>query len=388
MSSTKKMLTLQEIANTSGRNDKLALLAAHPELKGILKAAYDPFMMYYIKPTINWVQNVGISEFDNDTNKLLNHLMSRRLSGNAAKQAVIAELSRLEPLSQTLLLNILNKDLCIGLAAKSINKVFPGLISSFPVQLAKLYEGKMQWPCLGSYKIDGLRCIYQNGKLYSRKGHVLVGLEHIAEKFASFDLARVDGEIIVPGKRFDDLSGEIRAFRKTDDAQYMVFDVHSREPLPLYKRQVLADNLCNTINDHSIQYVQHRTLRCEEEAMDMYDEAIDLGFEGLVIKKEDGLAFDGRNNDWQKIKPVDTVDVEVTGIELGTGKYENMVGSLVCDFNGKEIHVGGGLSDFQRVDWVLDPNAIVGKTIEVSYMELSKNGALRHPRLKCVRGDK
>lgn len=388
MSSTKRMMVLQEIANTTGRNDKLALLAAHPELKGILKAAYDPFMMYYIKPTINWVQNVGVNEFDSETNKLLNALVQRRISGNAAKRAVIAELSRLEPLSQTLLLNILNKDLRIGLAAKSINKVFPGLISSFPVQLAKLYNGKMPWPCLGSYKIDGLRCIYQNGKLYSRKGHILVGLEHIAERFKKFDLARVDGEIIVPGKKFDDLSGEIRAFRKTDDAQYMVFDVHSREPLPLYKRQILADNLCHTINDYSIQYIQHRTLRCEEEAMEMYDEALDMGFEGLVIKKEDGMAFDGRNSDWQKIKPVDTVDVEVTGIEFGTGKYSYAVGSLICNFNGKEIHVGGGLSDAQREKWALDPLAIVGKTIEVSYMELSKNGSLRHPRLKCVRGDK
>lgn len=388
MGSLKKMMALQEIANTPGRNDKLALLMAHPELKGILKAAYDPFIMYNVKPSINWVQNVGVEEFDARTNGLLNNLISRRLSGNAAKAAVIAELSRLEPLSQTLLLNILNKDLRIGLAAKSINKVFPDLIPSFPIQLASLYKGKMSWPCLGSYKIDGLRCVYQGGKFYSRKGHVLVGLDHLAEKFVNFNIKRVDGEIIVPGKKFDDLSGEIRAFKKTDNARYMVFDVHVEENLPLFKRQTIANSLCTTIGDNNICYIEHRTLRSEDEAMDMYEEALDRGYEGLVIKKEDSLAHDGRNIDWQKIKPVDTVDVEVTGIEPGTGKYQGMVGALVCDFAGKKIRVGSGLSDLQRNNWILDPNAIVGKTIEVSYMELSKNGALRHPRLTTVRGDK
>lgn len=388
MNSTQKMQALLDIADTKGRNDKLNKLASYPELQGILKATYDPFIMFYIKPTVGWIQDVGVNTFDERTQKLLNLLASRRLTGSAAKQAVISELSRLEPLSQSLLLGILNKDLKMGLAAKSINKVYPGLIKEFPVQLAQLYKGKMEWPCLGSFKVDGLRCIYQEGKLYSRKGHPLIGLEHIANEFAQFKVTRVDGEIIIPGKKFDDLSGEIRSFKKTDEAIYMVFDVHVDEDLPLYKRQVLAYTICNAINKRHVTYIPHRALRCEEEAFDMYEEALDKGFEGLVIKKENGLAFNGRNADWQKIKPVDTVDVEVIGVELGTGKYENMVGSLICDFNGKEIHVGGGLNDLQRSTWIVDTNAIIGKTIEVSYMELSKNGALRHPRLKSVRGDK
>lgn len=388
MTSADKFRVIQNIANESSRMTKEVLLAQHQELKGVLKCAYDPFIKFYVKPTESWITDVGTSFFDNDTNKLLNHLMSRRLTGSAAKAAVIRELARLEPLSQELLLRILNKDLRMGVSNKTISKVFPGLLSYFPVQLASLYEGRMAWPCLGSYKIDGLRCVYQNGKLYSRKGHELHGLDHIIEQLRSYNITRVDGEIIVPGKKFDDLSGEIRSFKKTDDARYMVFDVHTNEALPLYKRQTLASQLVQAINDQSICYVEHRTLRSEQEAFDMYDEALDKGYEGLVIKKEDGLAYDGRNKDWQKIKPSDTTDVEVIGIKEGTGKYAGMVGALVCDYNGTAISVGGGLSDLQREQWFEDMNLILGRTIEVKYMEDSKNGRLRHPRLVTVRGDK
>lgn len=389
MSSSANMQTIIRIANMPGMNAKLEVLKQHPELKGLLMVCYSPFINFYVKPTEGWIQDTGVNEFDADTNKLINALINRRLTGNAAKQAVVHELGRLEPLSQVLLLRILNKDLRFGLGAKSINKVFPGLIPHFEVQLAKLYTpGKMAWPCLGSFKIDGLRCIYENGKLYSRYGKEFVGLDHIAEHFKKYNVRRVDGEIIVPGKRFDDLSGDIRAFKKTDDAQYMVFDVHSDEALPLYKRQTNALLLCNAIASRDVQYVEHRTLCSEQEALDMYDEALSEGYEGLMLKKDNGLPVDGRNNDWLKMKPKDTVDLVVTGVEEGDGKYIGAVGNLVCDFNGREVRVGGGLSDLQRTTWYSDSNAIVGRTIEVEYMELSKEGRLRHPRLKCVRGDK
>lgn len=390
MTSTDKMQAIRKIAKASGLNAKMAILSENQGLKGVLEACYNPYKQYYVKPTENWIQAVGIEVFDKSTVKLLGQLIARQLTGTAAKRAIITELSRLEPLSQELLMRILNKDMRCGIQAKTINKVFPELIPEFPVQLAKLYEpGKMPFPCIGSYKVDGLRGIFENGHFYSRRGNLLVGLDHLATALNRLPYARFDGEIIVPGKAFDDISGDIRAFKESDNAVYMIFDVHcDHTKAPLYNRVALARFIVHELNHPQIKFVEHRTLNSEAEAYDMYEEARALGYEGLVLKREDGLPYNGRNNDWMKLKPKDTVDLLVTGVEAGNGKYSEMVGTLACEYNDVTVHVGGGLSDHQRSVWWSDPDLIVGKTIEVEYMELSKEGRLRHPRLKTVRGDK
>ncbi len=392
MDSISTMAVILNIQNESSRNKKLQILKSQPAVQSVFKICYNPYWQFNVKPTQSWIQGQGIERFTSDTESLLRKLIRRDLSGAAAKRAVISELSRLEPMSQELLMRILSKDMRCGLGPKSINTVFPGLIPEFPVQLAKLYDpSKAVYPCLASYKIDGLRCVWENGKLYSRRGHELVGLGHIQEAIApiakEFGLTRLDGELTVPGKLFDDISGDIRSFKHTPNAVYNVFDAHKAEPICLAQRLSIAYTAAKIIQCPNISIVQHYTVRDENEALDMYEQAKANGYEGLMLKREDGMAFDGRNYDWMKIKPKDTVDVKVISIAEGKGKNELRVGALVCDFGGNTIRVGGGLSDDQRDRWFSDPDLIVGKMIEVDYMELSKNGALRHPRLVSVRGD-
>ena len=137
MNSADKMFMILEIQNTRGMNAKLEKLAQVPELKNILKLTYNPYIHFNIKPTKNWLQdNCGTDVFDATTSRLLQALAEEKLRGSAAKRAVLAEFERLEPMSQQLLLRILNKDMSFGMQAKSINKVWPGLIPEFQVQLA------------------------------------------------------------------------------------------------------------------------------------------------------------------------------------------------------------------------------------------------------------
>ena len=41
--------------------------------------------------------------------------------------------------------------------------------------------------------------------------------------------------------------------------------------------------------------------------------------------------------------------------------------------NGSVCGVGTGISDAQRIEWYNNPNAIIGKQIQVKYKELTKN---------------
>lgn len=389
MNSSKKMMAIMQIRETKGRNAKMAILARYPELKNILRIAYNPYIHFNLKPTKEWINQCGLDMLDEKTSKLLQSLAEDRLTGSAAKHAVLEEFARLEPFSQQLLFCILTKDMRMGLQAKSINGVWPGLIPEFPVQLAHTFDEKrVTFPIIGTYKIDGLRCIYENGHLYSRYGRRFVGLERLENLLREAQMPRLDGELTVPGKTFDDLSGDIRSFKTTDNVVYNIFDVMADYPQAQHLRCTSIQLIALQLGSPLVKAVPSRTLMTMAEIDDMFNEARDEGYEGLVLKDEDALPFNGRSYAWMKVKSKDTVDVQVTDIKEGRGKYEGNVGALVCDFNGVDIQVGGGLTDDQREAWFRDPNLIVGKTIEVEYMEISKHGALRHPRLKYVRGDK
>lgn len=384
--------TVLEIANTRGSNAKIALLAQVPELQRLVKTAYSPYVHFNIKVTEAMMSKCGHEFFGPTTNALLKALASGVLSGAAAKRAVVAEMERLEPGSQGLLAKVINKDLRWGMQATSINKAFPGLIPVFPVQLAKPYEeNRLAFPCLISPKIDGLRCVYLDGVLRTRYGNKLIGLDHIADYIRDTwpSVRRLDGELTVEGKLFDELSGNLRSFKKSDDAIYHVFDVFGAdEGLPQYRRLALLTGLFQLQQPKFLTPVEHLTITSEQQAFECYSQYRELGFEGAILKNPDALEVAGRTWDWCKLKPKDTADCLVKDVEVGSGKYSNAVGRLVVDFRGKECRVGGGLSDSQRENWWMDPNLIVGKTVEVEYMEITPSGALRHPRLKVVRGDK
>jgi len=58
---------------------------------------------------------------------------------------------------------------------------------------------KIKYPALISPKLDGVRCIYRDGTLWTRNGKVLHGLDHIydtIESIPDFD-GQLDGELIV-----------------------------------------------------------------------------------------------------------------------------------------------------------------------------------------------
>jgi hypothetical protein len=108
--------------------------------------------------------------------------------------------------------------------------------------------------------------------------------------------------------------------------------------------------------------------------------ATDAGFEGLVLRGE---------TKWLKVKPDETHDVVVTGIEGGSGRLKGTMGKLLI---GKAGKVGTGFTDEERDLWWArrhhipmldkhksDPKATV-YLIEVGCMGVNPTGKFRHSR--------
>ena len=110
----------------------------------------------------------------------------------------------------------------------------------------------------------------------------------------------------------------------------------------------------------------------ESFIMEQLKNALLRGEEGLVLYQGSTM---------YKVKPSYTVDVRVTGIQLGTGKYHGMMGALLTNY-GK---VGTGFTDHERGN-VSD--SVIGQIIEVEIMGWTPGMKMRHPRFKRLRLDK
>ncbi len=393
MNGTEAWNTIRCIRAARGTKEKMRVLSLWPDFQLYLAYAYDPYIQYYITLPSTSV-GLGDDELDSKTFNLLLYLHDKKYVGTVAKTALKAEMSRLNYASGEVLKGILNRTFDFGLGVTSISKVFPNCIQKFSLQLAKPVDwNRVVFPCFVSPKLDGLRCIWRNGVFYSRRGHVLQGLNflnlHIEELFMDEEPQALDGELIIPGKHFDEISGSIRSFKESNEVVYHVFDLPDYSTLGGFvdRYNKLCKLFARSINGSNLKLVRHTKVNSIDDVSSYYSQYRSEGYEGLMIKYYYGQYNNSRTWDWMKMKNKDTEDLKVVGIFEGEGKYEGLVGGIIVERSGVRISVGSGLSDIQRLRWAEEPELIVGKTVEIAYQEVTPQGSLRHPRLVQVRGD-
>jgi hypothetical protein len=113
----------------------------------------------------------------------------------------------------------------------------------------------------------------------------------------------------------------------------------------------------------------------------LFPEDVSFFFRKVKIKGYEGLVLQ-QGTKYYKVKDKLTEDLKVIAYQAGTGKYLNKMGALITKL-GK---VGTGFTDKEREKFTEE--YIVGKTIEVEYMEKTERGYLRHPRFIQLRPDK
>ena len=114
-------------------------------------------------------------------------LSQRKALDDATVYQVCAFLQLCEPREAEFYTKLLAKTLRLGVTAKTVNKIIPGLIperevqQSYPIEKAPSKSGP--WFTL-TQKLNGVRATYYKGKMYARSGVPFEGLEHITKEFA------------------------------------------------------------------------------------------------------------------------------------------------------------------------------------------------------------
>ena len=382
MNSDKALALFDAIGTMSGYS-KISALNMNPAASKYVLAAYDPFTKYYLTKC---AAGKGEDQFSSVTWLILDKLSKRELTGYEAQNVVNMHTKEMTQSSAELFRRILKGDLRMGMGIKTINKALPGLVPTHDVMLAKLFEEHhLSYPCWGSPKIDGVRGTYKRGKFYSRNGHEYMGLDHLKEQLA--DITQdIDGELIVPGVSFQVSSGWIRSDDPTPDAQFKMIDLPTINE-PFIQRLTMMDDLHFIGPD--IHKIKRQMLQDLSEVKEFYRLCRRQGYEGAVITPYDYEYVGNRSYRWMKMKPLLTFDGLIHDVYEGKGKYEGMMGGVIVLFkNGVENKVGGGWSDHQRKVYWQQPELIIGRMIEIHYMEETDDGNMRHARFFDFRPDK
>lgn len=438
------------LESTQSRLDKEAILKNVPtesEFWEGAKLALDALITFGVKK-LPEIPVHGSGARWKDFVALTDRLRKRELTGNAARDAISAfGATTTEAQWNYWFKRILEKDLAAGVGVKTIFKKgmpFPEKhhTKPFSVQLAKPSKDAKVLPrrAFLESKYDGIRTVWMIKKgggvespfedddavldyevtVLSRDGRQLFNFGPIEAQLGM--LTRLPdfppGGIVIDGEvmssDFNALQSTFRKKNAGDFKQFlMAFDVlflddfvaMSEKTAPLERRREVLEFLVESLTKMVVKSgltplielsFALKGVNAEEDqqaVLSFFDQQVAGGLEGIIIKDQLAPYIFDRSLHWIKMKPTETYDLEVIGIEPGTGKYTGMIGALICvgEDSGRILHVnvGSGLSDIDRGRPHSD---FIGKVIEAEADSVSRNKdggySLRFPRFKRFRLDK
>lgn len=270
----------------------------------------------------------------------------------------------------------------------------------------KVKKFRLDSPYAIFIKIDGwyLTIDYINGdwgQLTSSAGRVVPSLTYISSFFPQVKGITGDYRFIfegtIPDLTFHEMNGR---FNKKEE-QVLSPILHLHDIIPLNNtsdyafslRYELAKNYIQNLEDvleYKTELVKTLDITLEEDMFYFwFDQITSASGEGIVAKQLNAPYCPGkRNSSMLKLKEEVTLDLKVIGVERGKGKYEDTLGSLICQRKNGVIVTVSGMTDKQREEWWENSALIVNSIVEVRAMKELPDGTLYQPRFKLVRTDK
>jgi DNA ligase-1 len=394
-----------------------------------VRMALDPLVTFGVKQVPERTDVLtGQGLIWRDFKVLANQLINRELTGHAARDAIelvmgVATVEQWNGFYRRILI----KDLRCGVSEKTVNKIakkFPQYtIPTFTCALAHdsaNHEKKMVGKKQIEIKLDGVRVITiiqgdkvemfsRNGKQFHNFGHIIAELEAVIKDHPVPYPLVLDGEVM--SANFQDLMKQVhrKDGNQSTDAVLHLFDTI---PLGCFqagswdKPQSFRSQITkHWVEDHAdvLEHVQALdwedvdldTPEGQERFVALNKQAVDGGYEGVMIKDIDAPYECKRTHAWLKAKPFIEITLTVVDVEEGTGRNEGRLGAVIVegedDGYNYRLNCGSGFTDAQRDEYWTERASLIGQLIEIRADARTKSQdsdtySLRFPRFKTFRG--
>jgi DNA ligase 1 len=260
----------------------------------------------------------------------------------------------------------------------------------------KDHAHKIEFPCYGQPKLDGVRCISviePNGNvtLWSRTRKFITSVPHINKelsKLADQETIILDGELYV-NKYKNDFEKIISMVRQQEPApgheviQYHVYDMVMDGPFLIRKATFQA--LLQQINNSVVVPVETVILHDTEELDSAFSSFVEEGYEGLMVRNVQGTYEHKRSYNLQKVKEMQDEEFVVIDVESGRGKREGQA-VLVCQNKaGQVFRASPKGTDQYRKELLKNKTRVIGKMVTIQYQNLTALGVPRFGVAKCIR---
>ena len=261
---------------------------------------------------------------------------------------------------------------------------------------------KLAYPAFIQPKFDGVRCLAHvigqaDGKnvvqLLTRGGkqwdipHLALELAHIMPEGMV-----LDGEIYIHGKTFQEISKLVKKRRpESSDLEYHIYDVPMYESTddeaddehPFHKRLEALVEVHKAIKATKTTHLvmcPTSVVMNEADVYEIQSELMSVGFEGAIVRSQDGLyRFGYRSPDLLKVKTFLDDEYEVVGFHPGIGKFETCVIWECVTKDGQAFNcVPKGTFD-ERQEFLANGHTYVGELLKVKFFELTDDGIPRFP---------
>lgn len=272
--------------------------------------------------------------------------------------------------------------LCLVLGIVGLTAMTPPMgvegLEGPPVQLAEVYrEDVPVADYLVSEKYDGIRAIWKDGVLRTRRGGPIAAPQWFVEPLPKIWL---DGELWTKRQDFETVSSIVRKAIPVDEEWrgiiYMVFDAPNNET-PFECRAAKYTTLLNRLGLPHVKPVKQFRVRSNSALSTLLEKVTGAGAEGLMLHRAAARYREGRNDNLLKLKPYMDDEATVVGHIPGKGKLKGLMGALRVKWSAPSgvaivFKIGTGFTNEERAN----PPPI-GRTITFKYHGLTRKGVPR-----------
>lgn len=259
--------------------------------------------------------------------------------------------------------------------------------------LAHKYADKahtVKFPAYIQPKFNGIRCLYDGKKFWSRGGKELLPEVTKHLQFVTQGMI-VDGELILPNPyTFQETISAIKKYRPISEKLiYRVYDL-AETGMDQYQRLEvlgsLVSNIYGAFNAKFIMLAEAHQIKSEAEIKPWHDKFVAKGFEGAIVRTKDGKYTPGhRSSGLLKVKEMTTDEFKIVSVLDGVGKDAGLAIFECVTPKGLPFRVRPEGTQASRREMFLQGSSYIGKPLTVRYQTLSDTGVPIFPIGEVVR---